>query len=73
MREEGIAMRKVISGITGLTSFLLVFAGLIICMCDTADLDKQLSTMLMGAGIMVVGAVIGILAKGVSRDGMATD
>lgn len=66
-------MRRVISGIAGLTSMLLVLSGLIICMCDTTDLDKQLSTMLMGAGIMVVGAVIGILAKGVSRDGMATD
>ena len=60
-------MRKVVSGLAGLTSFLLVFAGLIICMCDTADLDKQLSVMLMGAGIMAVGALFGFIAKEVSN------
>ena len=60
-------MRKVVSGLAGLTSFLLVFAGLIICMCDTADLDKQLSVMLMGAGIMAVGAVFGFISKEVGN------
>ena len=57
-------MRKVIKDLAVLTSFLLVLAGLIICMCDTADLDKQLMTLCTGTGIMVVGVVIGFLAKG---------
>lgn len=57
-------MRKVIKGLAGLTSFLLVLAGLVVCMCDTADLDKQLMTLCTGTGIMVVGVVIGFLAKG---------
>ena len=60
-------MRKVISGIAGLTSMLLVLFGLVICMCETVDLDKQLTMMLMGAGIMAVGAVIGLLGKGVEE------
>ena len=61
-------MRKVVSGLTGLISFLLVFAGLIIGMCDTADLDKQLPVMLMGAGIMAVGTVFGFISKEVGNE-----
>lgn len=60
-------MRKVISGITGLMCMLLVLFGLIICMCETADLDKQLTMMFMGAGIMLVGAVFGFISKEVSN------
>ena len=60
-------MRKVISGIAGLTSMLLVLFGLVICMCDTADVDKQLSMMLMGFGIMAVGAVFGFISKEVGN------
>jgi preprotein translocase subunit Sss1 len=60
-------MRKVISGIAGLMCMLLVLFGLIICMCETPDLDKQLTTMLTGVGIMAVGAVIGFLGKGVEE------
>jgi hypothetical protein len=60
-------MRKAIKGVTGLLSFLLVLAGLIICMCDTADLDKQLQTMLMGVVTMAIGATFGFIAKGVTE------
>lgn len=60
-------MRKVISSIAGLTSMFLVLFGLIICMCEAEDLDKQLTVMLMGTGIMAVGAVFGFIAKEVSN------
>ena len=60
-------MRKAISGITGLMCMLLVLFGLIICMCETPDWDKQLSMMLTGAGIMVVGVVFGFISKEVSN------
>lgn len=57
-------MKKAIKGLAGLTSFLLVLAGLIICMCDTADWDKQLIALCVGAGMVIIGAVLGGLAKG---------
>jgi hypothetical protein len=60
-------MRKVISGITGLTSMLLIMSGLIVCMCDTADLNRQAKMMLMGAGIMLVGALFGFISMGVQN------
>jgi len=58
-------MRKAIKGLAGLTSFLLVLAGLIICMCDTADWDKQLMLLCTGTGMVIIGAVFGFVAKGV--------
>ena len=60
-------MRRGISSITGLTSMFLILSGLIICMCETTDLDKQLMMMLMGVGIIAVGAVFGFIAKEVSN------
>lgn len=57
-------MRKAIKGLAGPTSFLLVLAGLIVCMCDTADFEKQLMTLCAGAGMIIVGAVLGGLAEG---------
>jgi len=61
-------MKKAISGIAELTGVILVVIGLIVCMCDTTDVGKQLLTMLCGAGIMVVGVGFGIISVGV-RDG----
>lgn len=55
-------MRKAISGITGLVSMLLVLLGLIISMCDTPELDKQLMLMFAGAGIMLIGTAFGFIS-----------
>ena len=60
-------MRRVISSITGLTSMFLVMFGFITCMCDTADLDKQLQTVCMGVAIIAIGTVLGFIAKEVSN------
>ena len=59
-------MRKIISGITGLTSMLLVMFGFVTCMCDTVDISKQLTTMLMGVTIILVGVGFGFISKEVS-------
>ena len=55
---------KVIKGIAVLAGALLVMFGLIICMCETPELDKQISTMLYGFGTMVAGAVICFIGNG---------
>lgn len=60
-------MRRVISTIAGLTSMSLVLFGLITCMCETPDLDKQLTTLLMGLTIMLVGAGFGFISKEVAE------
>lgn len=56
-------MKKAISGIGQLVGILVAVAGLIVCMCDTADLDKQIATMFTGAAIFLIGAGIVALAK----------
>ena len=56
-------MRKAISGIGQLIGILIAVAGLIVCMCDTADLDKQIVTMFTGLGIFLAGTGIVALAK----------
>ena len=60
-------MRRVISGITGITSAVFVLFGLAVCMCETADWDKQLQTIGMGIVIMAIGATLGFIAKEVSE------
>lgn len=60
-------MRKVISTITALTSMFLVVFGFITCMCETADFSKQLTTMLMGVTIILVGVGFGFISKEVSN------
>ena len=61
-------MRKLISGLAELTGAMLVVLGLIVCMCDTADIDRQLITGLYGLGIMAVGAMVVYLGKGVEEE-----
>lgn len=56
-------MRKAISGIGQLIGVLVAVSGLIVCMCDTADLDKQILTMFAGLVIFLSGAGIVALAK----------
>ncbi len=55
-------MRRIISGITGVASMLLVLFGLIISMCDMADYSKQAMMMLIGAGIMLMGVGFGYIS-----------
>ena len=57
-------MRKLISGFTEFTNMLLILFGFIVCMCETENLDKQLMTLCIGAGMIIVGALLGGLAKG---------
>ena len=60
-------MRKTISGIGQLIGILVALAGLIVCMCDTADLDKLWVQLLIGLAIFLSGAGITILAKEVGE------
>lgn len=56
-------MRKLFKGIAELAGMALVLAGLVVCMCETENLDKQLATLGIGLGMIVFGAVISILVN----------
>lgn len=56
-------MKKAISGVGQLIGVLVAVAGLIVCMSDTADLDKQTLTMFAGLVIFLAGAGITALSK----------
>lgn len=56
-------MRKLFKGIAELAGMALVLAGLVVCMCETENLDKQLATLGIGLGMIVFGAVTSILAN----------
>lgn len=60
-------MRNVISGITGLASMLLCFFGLIICSCDAPDWERQVTIMMMGISLLVVGALFGVISAEVAN------
>ena len=66
-RKRRNCKRRLISGITGLTSMLFIMFGLIVSMCDTADYSKQATTMLVGAGIMLIGVGIGYISMEVQN------
>ena len=51
-------MRKAISGVGQLIGILIAIAGLIVAMCDTADLDKQIITMFAGLVIFCCNLLI---------------
>ena len=55
---------KLIKELARTTSFLLVLAGLIVSMCETADWDKQFVTLLIGTLLIVAGVVVGHFVKG---------
>ena len=57
-------MRKVIKNLGELASFILIFSGFIVCMCETENLDKQLMTLCIGAVLIILGALLGGLSKG---------
>ena len=56
-------MKKIINEIAIQAGFVLVILGLIVCMCETAEPDKQLVNMLCGVGIIVVGTIICYIGK----------
>ena len=61
-------MRKAISGVGQLIGVLVAVIGLIVCMCDTADLDKQILIMFAGLVIFLAGAGIVAIAKRGEKD-----
>ena len=69
--SEGLRMKKTIKGAVELGGVLLVLAGLMICMCDTADLDKQFMTIIVGVVMMMIGASAVWMAKGEQEDGLS--
>lgn len=56
-------MRKLFKEMAQLAGMALVLAGLVVCMCETENLDKQLVTLGIGLGMIVFGAVTSILAN----------
>ena len=64
-------MRKLFKGIAELAGMALVLAGLVVCMCETGNLDKQLVTLGIGAVMFVAGTVVSILANGGEKDGLS--
>jgi len=56
-------MRKLFKEMAQLAGMALVLAGLVLCMCETADLDKQLANMGIGLLMIAAGAVTSILAN----------
>ena len=63
--------RKIVKGAAEFTGMALVLAGLVECMCETAELDRQLATMGIGLGMIAAGAVVCILANWGEDDGMS--
>lgn len=60
--------RKIVKGAAEFTGMALVLAGLVVCMCETAELDRQLATMGIGLGMIAFGAFVSILAHGGEED-----
>lgn len=56
-------MQKLFKELAQLAGMALVLAGLVVCMCETENLDKQLVTLGIGFGMIVFGAVTSILAN----------
>ena len=56
-------MRKLFKGMAELAGMALVLAGLVLCMCETENLDKQVMTMGIGLLMIAAGAVTSILAN----------
>ena len=56
-------MRRIFKEMAQLAGMALVLAGLVVGMCETENLDKQLVTLGIGLGMIVLGAVTSILAN----------
>lgn len=64
-------MRKLFKEVAQFAGMALVLAGLVVCMCETKNLDKQLSMLGIGIGMIVAGAVVSVLVNGSEEDGMS--
>ena len=56
-------MKKLFKEAAQFAGMALVLAGLVVCMCETENLDKQLVTLGIGLGMIVFGAVVSVLAN----------
>ncbi len=56
-------MRRAISEVGQVMGILIAVCGLIVGMCDTADLESQVRTMFIGLAMFLIGAGITALAK----------
>lgn len=56
-------MRKLFKGTAEFIGMALVLAGLVVCMCETENLDKQFATLGIGFLMIVAGAVVSILVN----------
>ena len=56
-------MRRVISEVGQLIGITVAIGGIIVGMCDTADLESQVRTMFIGLAMFLIGAGITALAK----------
>lgn len=55
--------KKTTKGAAELAGMALVLAGLVVCMCETENLDKQLAVLGIGMGMIVAGAVVAVLVN----------
>jgi len=60
--------KKLIKGASEFVGMALAITGFIVCMCDTTEMDMQLATMGIGLGMIVAGAVIGVLTNWGEKD-----
>jgi len=56
-------MRKLFKEAAQFAGMALVLAGLVVCMCETENLDKQVVTMGIGLLMIAAGAVTSILVN----------
>lgn len=56
-------MQKLFKEAAQFAGMALVLAGLVVCMCETENLDKQLATLSIGFGMIFFGAVVSILVN----------
>ena len=61
-------MRKLFKGTAEFIGMALVLAGLVVCMCETENLDKQLATLGIGLGMIAAGAVVSVLVNRGEKD-----
>lgn len=61
-------MERIIKGVAEFVGVLLVMVGLIVCMCETAEFNKQIPTLLCGIGMATIGAVICFIGNGGFED-----
>ena len=54
--------KKIVKGTVELVGMSLVLSGLIVCMCET-KMDKQLTSMFIGLGMIFAGAVVAALVN----------